>query len=101
MNFYNRETELAQLKKMKEMAYEGHSKLTVLTGRRRVGKTSLIIKALDDEQFIYLFVGRKNEADLCKGYVSKIDLVVSLFLAIMLIIQLKCKVSCNLMDFKC
>lgn len=34
MNFYNREAELAQLKKMKEMAYDGHSKLTVLTGRR-------------------------------------------------------------------
>lgn len=72
MNFYNREAELAQLKKMKEMAYDGHSKLTVLTGRRRVGKTSLIMKALDDELFIYLFVGRKNEADLCKGYVSEI-----------------------------
>ncbi|GHT33212.1 ATPase [Bacteroidia bacterium] len=72
MRFYNREDELVQLKGIKDMAYADHSKLTVLTGRRRVGKTSLIFKALDGEPFIYLFVGRKNEADLCSGYIKEI-----------------------------
>lgn len=54
-------------------------KLTVLTGRRRVGKTSLIFKALDDQPFIYLFVGRKNEADLCNGYIREIAQKLDLF----------------------
>ena len=72
MKFYNREEELAQLVQIKEMAYTGHSKLTVLTGRRRVGKTSLVFRALENEPFVYLFVGRKNETDLCQGYVDEI-----------------------------
>jgi AAA+ ATPase superfamily predicted ATPase len=72
MKFYNREEELAQLKGVKEMAHNDHSKLTVLIGRRRVGKTSLILKALEDDTLIYLFVGRKNEADLCSGYIKEI-----------------------------
>ena len=72
MKFYNREEELAQLKNIKEKAFNDHSKLIVLTGRRRVGKTLLIFKALEDEPFIYLFVGRKNEADLCSSYISEI-----------------------------
>lgn len=72
MKFYNREDELTQLAEIKELAYTGHSKLTVLTGRRRVGKTSLIFKALEKEPFVYLFVGRKNETDLCQGYVDEI-----------------------------
>lgn len=46
------------------MSYNDHSKLTVLTGRRRIGKTSLILNALKDEAVVYLFVSRKSEADL-------------------------------------
>jgi AAA+ ATPase superfamily predicted ATPase len=65
------------------MAYTSHSKLTVLTGRRRVGKTSLIFKALEDEPFIYLFVGRKNEADLCSGYITEIAQKLGIFVPAM------------------
>lgn len=79
MKFYNREEELAQLKGIKKRAFNDHSKLTVLTGRRRVGKTSLIFKALEDEPFIYLFVGRKNEADLCNGYIEEITQKLNIF----------------------
>lgn len=79
MRFYNREEELTQLKSIKAMAHNDHSKLTVLTGRRRVGKTSLIFKALENEPFIYLFVGRKNEADLCNGYINEIAQKLNMF----------------------
>ena len=64
MKFYNREHEIAKLREIRELSYNDHSRLTVVTGRRRIGKTSLIGKAMGDEQFIYLFVGRKNEASL-------------------------------------
>jgi AAA+ ATPase superfamily predicted ATPase len=49
MQFYNRTTEIAELQRIKEMAYNDHSKLTVITGRRRMGKTSLILNALKDD----------------------------------------------------
>lgn len=65
MKFYNRSEEIAQLQRIKEMSYNDHSKLTVITGRRRIGKTSLILNALKDDVIVYFFVGRKSEADLC------------------------------------
>lgn len=79
MRFYDREDELNQLKAMREMAYNDHSKLTVLTGRRRVGKTSLILRALEHEPLVYLFVSRKNEADLCNGYCKEIARILRIF----------------------
>ncbi len=79
MNFYNRLEEIAQLQQIKEMAYNDHSKFTVLIGRRRIGKTSLILKALENEDVIYLFVGRKNEADLCSGYTKEIEKQLGIF----------------------
>ena len=38
--FYDREREMEQLHDMQQQAYEDHSRFVVLTGRRRVGKTS-------------------------------------------------------------
>lgn len=37
MKFYNRTKEIAELQRIKEIAYNDHSKLTALTGRRRMG----------------------------------------------------------------
>ena len=79
MKFYNREHEMAKLKEVREQAYNDHSRLTVVTGRRRIGKTSLIIKAMEGEPFIYLFVGRKNEAALCTGYCKEIATKLNIF----------------------
>ncbi len=79
MRFYNRTKEIAELRRIKGMAYNDHSKLTVLVGRRRIGKTSLILNALEGEELIYLFVGRKSEADLCKGFAAEIERVLSVF----------------------
>jgi uncharacterized protein len=79
MKFYNRTKEIAELQRIKEIAYQDHSKLTVLTGRRRIGKTSLILNALKDETIVYLFVSRKSEADLCKGFCSEIEKQLAVF----------------------
>lgn len=73
MKFYNRTSEIAELKRIKEQAYTEHSKLTVITGRRRIGKTSLIMNAMKEEKMVYLFVGRKSESDLCNGFCSVIE----------------------------
>lgn len=79
MKFYNRNTEIIELQRIKEMAYEDHSKLTVITGRRRIGKTSLILNALKEEVIVYLFVSRKSEADLCNGFCSEIERELKVF----------------------
>jgi uncharacterized protein len=79
MKFYNRTEEMAELQRIKEMAYTDHSKLTVLTGRRRIGKTSLIFNALKEETIVYLFVSRKSEADLCKGFCGEIEKQLAVF----------------------
>ncbi|MCX6309962.1 MAG: ATP-binding protein [Bacteroidia bacterium] len=68
MKFYNRELELAELKRIQLLAFES-SKMTVVTGRRRIGKTSLIVKATEGTATVYLFVGRKNEAVLVDEFV--------------------------------
>jgi len=79
MKFYNRSKEIAELQRIKLMAYKDHSMLTVLTGRRRIGKTALILNALKDETIVYLFVSRKSEADLCNGFCSEIEKQLAVF----------------------
>ncbi len=79
MRFYNRENEIAKLKEVRELSYNDHSRLTVVTGRRRIGKTSLISKSFEDEPFIYFFVGRKNEASLCHGYCKEVASKLGIF----------------------
>lgn len=46
--------------------------MTVVTGRRRIGKTSLIMKAVEKTPTVYLFIGRKNEATLCEEFIPLI-----------------------------
>jgi len=54
------------------------AKFTVVTGRRRVGKTQLIKKAMEDEPYVYLYVSRKTEKDLCNGFQGEICRVLGL-----------------------
>lgn len=73
MRFYDRETELRELAKTRELAFSDHSKLTVLTGRRRIGKTSLIFKSCEGSTTLYWFVKRSNEADLCDEFSAAVS----------------------------
>ena len=51
---------------------------TVVTGRRRVGKTQLIKRALEDRPYLYFYVARKSEKDLCAGFQREIEDVCSI-----------------------
>jgi AAA+ ATPase superfamily predicted ATPase len=68
MKFYDRVEELAELKRMQELAFGENARMTVVTGRRRIGKTSLIMKATEGTPSVYLFAGRKNEAALIEEF---------------------------------
>lgn len=71
MRFYHREKELALLREIRERAIAKHSQLTVLTGRRRIGKTMLTLKSCEGTPTAYLFVGRNNETELCGKFTQK------------------------------
>lgn len=66
-NFYNRKTELNQLKEIARKSAVC-SQFTVITGRRRIGKTQLILKAFEKKNALYFFVARKSEVLLCKDF---------------------------------
>ena len=74
MRFYNRENEIAELKRICNLSFTHNSRMTVLTGRRRIGKTSLIKKAFEDSDapMLYFFTGRKAEAALVDDFVREI-----------------------------
>lgn len=70
MRFYNREKELQNLKDIQISSLES-SKMTVIVGRRRIGKTKLIKEAYKEK--VYLFVSKKNETLLCAEFVDIIE----------------------------
>jgi len=72
MRFYDREQEIAFLRETREQARKV-ARFTVLTGRRRIGKTTLIREAYKDEPFVYFFVARKVEGDLCEAYIEEVN----------------------------
>ncbi|MFV0554205.1 MAG: ATP-binding protein [Mangrovibacterium sp.] len=67
MKFYNRTTELDLLARGMEQSKKSAC-FTVMVGRRRIGKTSLLLESVKGEKFLYLFVSRKNEALLCEQF---------------------------------
>ena len=74
MKFYNRTKEIEELRRIQGRAFDSRSRMTVITGRRRIGKTSLALRATQDEYpTVYLFVSRKNEAALCEEFAGLIS----------------------------
>ncbi|MBW1796583.1 MAG: ATP-binding protein [Deltaproteobacteria bacterium] len=71
MKFYGRQEELKELKKLYRQAKDS-ARMTVLTGRRRVGKTLLSLEFTRNHKFIYLFVSKKSEQLLCVEYIEEI-----------------------------
>ncbi len=71
MKFYNRENELNILKDLYGQCDET-AKMSVLTGRRRIGKTLLSLEFCREHKFIYLFVSKKSEQLLCSEYLEEI-----------------------------
>ena len=74
MKFYNRTKEIEELRRIQGRAFDSRSRMTVITGRRRIGKTSLALRATQGEySTVYLFVSRKNEAALCEEFAGLIS----------------------------
>lgn len=72
MRFYDRVQEITFLRETAAQAKK-NARFTVVTGRRRIGKTSLIAKAYEKTPFLYFFIARKAESDLCENFQDEIE----------------------------
>ncbi|MBR5684654.1 MAG: ATP-binding protein [Muribaculaceae bacterium] len=72
MRFFDRDKEIEKLRNICELSRQ-IAQFTVVTGRRRIGKTSLVLKAYKDEPILYFFVSRKVESELCAEYAAEIE----------------------------
>lgn len=67
MKFYNRTEELGVLARTLEQSKKSAC-FTVMVGRRRIGKTSLLLESVKGQKYLYLFVSRKSEPLLCEQF---------------------------------
>ena len=77
MRFYDRKNEIEILQENERQAHDS-AVFTVLTGRRRVGKTALVTHALEGAEWAYLFVSRDSEAALCQKFQRELELQVGI-----------------------
>ena len=71
MRFFDREQEFEKLREIEELSHEV-AQFTIITGRRRIGKTEMVKKFYEDRPMLYFFVARKAEADLCEIFVDEV-----------------------------
>lgn len=77
MKFYGRKKEL-EILKLNEVQSRNTSCFTVMVGRRRIGKTSLLLESVEKQKYLYLFVSRKNEQLLCAQFQKEAQEVLGL-----------------------
>jgi len=71
MYFYNREAEIETLRKIEENS-NYFAQMTLLIGRRRIGKTTLLKNTFTSSKTVlYFFVAKKNEVLLCDEFVRE------------------------------
>lgn len=71
MRFFDRETEFEKLREIEELSHEV-AQFTIITGRRRIGKTEMVKTFYEKKTMLYFFVARKAEADLCDIFIDEI-----------------------------
>ncbi len=67
MEFFNRGDELKRLKEIEALSKDS-AQMSVIVGRRRIGKTTLLKKAYSGA--IYFFVSKKSETLLCEEFLD-------------------------------
>ena len=72
MRFYDRTTEISTLQSIEQASSES-AQMTMMIGRRRVGKTTLLKNAFKSAPFLYFFVAKKNEVLLCEEFSQEIS----------------------------
>lgn len=74
MEFVGREDEIKELRRIRALS-RTNARFTVITGRRRVGKTELVKKAMGDEPYLYFYVTKKAQPELCEEFRQIVETV--------------------------
>jgi hypothetical protein len=72
MDFLYRTNELGILKSTYQQI-DSSARMIVLTGRRRIGKTTLALEHASDKPYLYLFISKKSEKILCDELIKQIQ----------------------------
>ncbi|HCC50847.1 MAG TPA: ATPase [Porphyromonadaceae bacterium] len=72
MKFYDRTSEIATLQNIEQASAEA-AQMTMIIGRRRIGKTTLLKNAFTVTPFLYFFIAKKNEVLLCDEFSQEIN----------------------------
>lgn len=70
--FYDRAKELESLETIEKNSLSA-ANFTVMTGRRRIGKTALLKKFIDGKKSCYLFTTRSSEILLCQQWQKELE----------------------------
>lgn len=71
MRFFDREREFEKLREIERLSHEV-AQFTIITGRRRIGKTEMVKRFYDNRTMLYFFVARKAETDLCEVFMDEL-----------------------------
>ena len=72
MKFYDRTKELALFEDVYQKSRQ-EAQMTVLVGRRRIGKTELALRCSYGNPLLYFFVARKSEQMLCQDFKAEAE----------------------------
>ena len=72
MKFYDRINEIKSLQDIEKRSKK-NAQMTVVMGRRRVGKTELLKQSFISTSVLYFFVEKKTEMLLCEEFVQEIQ----------------------------
>jgi len=70
MKFAARTAEIAHLHEIAQRSTKT-AQFTIVTGRRRIGKTALLLRAFEQTNMLYFFVARKAEQELCREFTEE------------------------------
>ena len=79
MKFYGRNQEIERLLQLDRQSIQT-AVFTLLIGRRRTGKTTLVKQAFADKPMLYFFVSQKSEQLLCQELQQTVETVLGLHL---------------------
>ena len=72
MKFYDRKKELESLEQIEKNSFT-NANFTLITGRRRIGKITLLKKVIEGKKSCYLFTTRCSETLLCQQWQKQLE----------------------------
>lgn len=77
MRFYGRVNEINELNRLDDLSKDV-SQFTVLMGRRRTGKTTLMAQAFSSKSYLYFFIGKKAEQIQCVDFQRQVESILGI-----------------------